>query len=68
MTLISITLELKQVNTCIYIFKKEKKIVEINFTIVIRIHQSINFKNERLLLKGLPRITDKTRTGMAAEQ
>lgn len=48
--------------------QKRKKKVEMNFTIVIRIHQSINFKNERLLLKGLPRITDKTRTGMAAEQ
>lgn len=39
-----------------------------NFSIVIRIYESIDFKNERLLLKGLPRITDKTRTGMAAEQ
>lgn len=68
MTLISITLELKQVYTCIYIFKKLKKMVEMNFSIVIWIYQSINFKNERLLLKGLPRITDKTRTGMAAEQ
>lgn len=68
MTLISITLELKQVYTCIYIFKKLKKMVEMNFSIVIWIYESIDFKNERLLLKGLPRITDKTRTGMAAEQ
>lgn len=66
MSLISIHLELKQVS--IYIYKKNKKnIVEMKVAIVIWIYHSINFKNEKLLT-DLPLITDKIRTGMAAEQ